>query len=135
MRFELLLLLFCLAPAIVSANPLTRALEASEPCQNLPQIDKTGHARVETASLHIDGNSVVVAAQGNIRCETSSAALFRSSASADFDIEARGDFATCTFPEVAVSISTRDGAVGRIIEPILVNAVREALTDACRDLP
>jgi hypothetical protein len=135
MRFVMLLALIAVVPLPALANPLTNALQASEPCQNLPHIDKTAHARIDAATLSMRGSDVQLTAKGSIRCRTSGAALIPSSASANFDLAVSGNLENCQFPIASVTLSNIDGFTGSLIENILVGLLRSAMVDTCQDLP
>lgn len=133
----LLVLTILLLPAAGQANPLTRALEASEPCKDLPHINRTGHARVDRATLSLNGDDISLTASGSIRCKTSDKAVVKSSASADFDLAGSGNLATCDFPTTSVTLKGMSAPLAvaqSAIEGVLEDLLRDALVDACRDV-
>ena len=137
MRILAPLAIACVIPYAGFANPLTTALEAEQPCKELAPLDKTDHARIDTAGLQMNGELVTLSASGSIRCKTSDQAMFPASASADFDLSASGDFETCAFPQSSVALRNVGGPLDLFrsaIEDALSDALRDALVDACEDL-
>ncbi|WP_425050489.1 hypothetical protein [Psychromarinibacter sp. S121] len=139
MRLAVILALLAAAPA--TANPLSDLIVGSNPCRNLSPIDRTDTARLSRATIDLDGDRVMIAGTGHLRCRTSPGTWIGLDAAARITLAAEVDLVTCDVQGLTVELDDFGGAAApvlRLAEAALEDALRDdaqrELVRLCQDL-
>ncbi|MFT3973096.1 MAG: hypothetical protein QM699_06515 [Amaricoccus sp.] len=124
-------------------------IAAQNPCQGLRTkqfgvsigVDRLKDVRLDTATVHLQGDRLSMDLDGRLACETSPGAAISGDAAATVRAEAELALADCAIDALDVRLTDFGGSLGPIlaafaprIEAELRKAAEPKLRAACRDL-
>lgn len=140
MKPIVILLALALSATAASAGRLDDKLTASDPCQDLPQINETEAVTLERATLTVLPETAEMTVSGRIACRSGEGAMLESSASVRVEAVVALDIETCTATRSEVEISDFEGNLGPLVEVFaaelqddLSSDLARAIEDECRE--
>ena len=134
------ILTLLLAATSASASRINEKLTASDPCQDLPQINETEAVTLGRATLTIVPETAEMTISGRIACRSGDEAMVETSASVRVEAEVAVRIEDCTTTRSEVELSDFEGNLGPLVETFsaqleesLSSDLASAVEDECRE--
>ena len=134
MRLTAIVVSLALSATAASAARLEDKLTASEPCQNLPQINETEAVTLERATLTVLPETAEMTVSGRIACRSAAGAMLESSASVHVEAEVALNLETCTATRSEVLLSEFEGNLGPLVEAFAAQLESDLSSDLARSV-
>ena len=132
MKAIVIILTMALAATSASAGRIDEKLTASDPCQDLPQINETEAVTLERATLTVLPETAEMTVSGRIACRSGADAMLGSSASVHVEAEVSLRIEDCTATRSEVVLSEFEGNVGGLVEALAAALEEDLSTDLAR---
>ena len=140
MKPIVIMLTLVLTATAASAGRIDDKLTASDPCQDLPQINETEAVTLERATLTVLPETAEMNISGRIACRSPADAMLESDASVHVEATVALRIADCTATRSEVDLSNFEGNVGGLVEAFaaaleedLATDLAGAVEDECRE--
>ena len=140
MKSILVLLTLVLSASAASAQRINEKLTASDPCQDLPQINETEAVTLERATLTVLPETAKMSVSGRIACRSSDDAMLDATASVRVEADVSLDIEECEATQSQVQLSDFQGSLGSVVEAFaatleenLSSDLADAVEDECRE--
>jgi hypothetical protein len=130
---------------VKSANILSKAIEAAQPCESLKVetvvgsigIDKFKEANIEKLNLLIDGNQASLTGTAMLACRTSDDAVVKGDASATVSLDATLDLNSCEMSQLDVKLVETSGTFEDVLDAFedgITGAIKGVIADEIKKL-
>lgn len=140
MKAITIILTLLLVATSAAAGRLDDKLAASDPCQDLPQINETEAVTLERATLKVLPETAEVTVVGRIACRSGEGAMLESAASVRVKAEVLLNIENCKATRSEVALSDFEGNLGPLVEAFaarleedLSSDLARSVEDECRD--
>ena len=132
MKAITIILTLIIAATSASAQRIDDKLTASDPCQDLPQINETEAVTLERATLTVLPETAEMTVSGRIACRSGADAMLESSASVRVEAAVSLRIEDCTATRSEVDLSEFEGNVGGLVEALAAALEEDLATDLAR---
>ena len=132
MKPIVILMTLMLTATAASAGRIDDKLTASDPCQDLPQINETEAVTLDRATLTVLPETAEMTVSGWIACRSGADAMLESSASVRVEAEVMLSIEDCTATRSEVELSEFEGNVGSLVEALAAALEQDLETDLAR---
>ena len=140
MKLIAILTTLLLTATAASAQRIDEKLTASDPCQDLPQINETEAVTLERATVTVLPETANMTISGRIACRSPADAMLESDASVHVEATVALRIADCTATSSDVELTEFEGNIGGLVEAFsaaleedLAADLASAAEDECRD--